>query len=1133
MTHNLSRSRHGRLGTDSVIYTNDHKFSFDPYGSMLPSMVKVALTVGNIDVSHISCRLDPNGWAWLVCGRKLYVWKYSLDQSKKTSIACRELTLPPSELVHSANLICIVSNSISSNPSCIAVNPEGHITYWPNITNGSSTVTVNADIPGQECDSLTSVWPFGCLLTTTSCTVLLVKPMPAPGNKPSLTCVPLGMQKGWFDGLKKMQTMLFTPLPALSSSLETKRAKVVVPLIKEDDPYNPGKNREGKLFISCGTSLQTWQINSDGINCLLEFNMHDTVKLQFYNNVWATEEESRADVRGIQVWILDVAALPQTKQIVLFAAAKGQFESSDNLVYGLVVFDAKNPKRQDSISFIKVDRIVGAHNEDHLFVWKLLCTPDYFLMVSNDLVVVANDSEDEAICDSTDSGSFSGPIIGHGFLSPSVALVFLSKLGIYSVKPTGVFNQTIGLDDTFAEIRVPDHLALSITQPSSIVDNSTSDEVNRYKSAMVNYVNRKIDDALLTLAGLFPSNVPSLAPHDPLDKSTVALCEKLVDDAPLSDPRWMANFGRHGEQDIMGLKSKILIKNFLTDKKEGLELFFGFLNGAKLWPRLKGIIVKEDVIATGSILYNCYEKIGFALALQNLQTEVLHRKLIDTAIKSIVYMRSETESQVRGSHLSHNDVFYKDISRIQHIIPALISIEEEDLSNMSPKEMPSRIFQTNEIILRAYFEANSVFLADKLQMVRTFLLQPLLETAGNEYEVYPWLVQSNVLSTLMKQHQIIVNSGIRNTEANFGKKIDLIKQLVQYTDLILDGLKTNAESVHQSARYRPKYMNFEKIRGNLLRAHLSVQDYDGAGSLAEKYLDFEMLVTICYEKKNMEQLEIYFAKYESMNFPEFTFEWYVKQKKTAELINAFSSSQFSVKLGEFVKKYPQLAWHHAAVIENFQQASDILSDLADAEEVSADDKKFFLCMSKLSALANAERADPMEQSEKLSKLNKNLALMEFQNTLPDQILKNFSLTRETMRVLTSSDLIDMYTSNEVPTDVENFWQAKQLIDFMANDAVKREKLLLIISRLILRDPWDTWSTDHPMDSIQCSQLYQFLVLGLERGETLESLFPLAELATVDELRPFFENASVTFLLRACHEHLATIVTQSMEMDAED
>lgn len=37
--------------------------------------------------------------------------------------------------------------------------------------------------------------------------------------------------------------------------------------------------------------------------------------------------------------------------------------------------------------------------------------------------------------------------------------------------------------------------------------------------------------------------------------------------------------------------------------------------------QLKGVIVNEDIVATGSILYNCYEKIGFALALQCLQAE--------------------------------------------------------------------------------------------------------------------------------------------------------------------------------------------------------------------------------------------------------------------------------------------------------------------------------------------------------------------------------------------------------------------------------------------------------------------------------------------------------------------------------
>lgn len=414
--------------------------------------------------------------------------------------------------------------------------------------------------------------------------------------------------------------------------------------------------------------------------------------------------------------------------------------------------------------------------------------------------------------------------------------------------------------------------------------------------------------------------------------------------------------------------------------------------------------------------------------------------MVDMAIKSIVFLRSTSETQVRGSHLSHNDVFYKDISRVDHIIPALISIQEEDLNKLEPRERPARIFQTNEIILRAYSESTSVHLADKISNVRNFLIQPLMDAPGNEFEISPWIIQSRVLPTLLNQHQIIVNQGIANTDQDFGTRIDLIKHLVHFSDLILDGLKVNAESIHQSERYRHKLMNFEKIRGNLLRAHLSIKDYVGAGSLAEKYLDFEVLVTIGYEHKDNELLENYFTKYESMGFPEYTFEWFVKQQKTAELIDAFSNSQFAPKLAEFTKKYPQIAWHHHAVNDNYLAASDILVELADKEEASADDKKFYLCLGKLAALAGADDREEEEQEAVLNKINNNLNLLDYQNSLPDDIVGNFGMKRETMRALTASDLIDMFTSNEVPADVDNYWKARELIEFMPNDSVKKEKL---------------------------------------------------------------------------------------------
>ncbi len=60
---------------------------------------------------------------------------------------------------------------------------------------------------------------MGCILTTTSATVLLIRP--TPGNKPSLTCVSLNMaSKGWLGGLAGLRTKMSYLYPS-STHLET------------------------------------------------------------------------------------------------------------------------------------------------------------------------------------------------------------------------------------------------------------------------------------------------------------------------------------------------------------------------------------------------------------------------------------------------------------------------------------------------------------------------------------------------------------------------------------------------------------------------------------------------------------------------------------------------------------------------------------------------------------------------------------------------------------------------------------------------------------------------------------------------------------------------------------------------
>lgn len=80
---------------------------------------------------------------------------------------CRELTLPPSDLAHKAELVHLFLTEESKLPSALAVSPEGLVRYWPNINHEGSSVDAVADLQGQECYSLTSVFVSICKIFLT------------------------------------------------------------------------------------------------------------------------------------------------------------------------------------------------------------------------------------------------------------------------------------------------------------------------------------------------------------------------------------------------------------------------------------------------------------------------------------------------------------------------------------------------------------------------------------------------------------------------------------------------------------------------------------------------------------------------------------------------------------------------------------------------------------------------------------------------------------------------------------------------------------------------------------------------------------------------------------------------------
>lgn len=71
------------------------------------------------------------------------------------TVFCKELTLPPSDLAHNADRVCVIpSVTDNQSASCIAVSPEGIVRYWPNIAYEGSSTEISAELRGDECASV-------------------------------------------------------------------------------------------------------------------------------------------------------------------------------------------------------------------------------------------------------------------------------------------------------------------------------------------------------------------------------------------------------------------------------------------------------------------------------------------------------------------------------------------------------------------------------------------------------------------------------------------------------------------------------------------------------------------------------------------------------------------------------------------------------------------------------------------------------------------------------------------------------------------------------------------------------------------------------------------------------------------
>ena len=132
----------------------------------------------------------------------------------------------------------------------------------------------------------------------------------------------------------------------------------------------------------------------------------------------------------------------------------------------------------------------------------------------------------------------------------------------------------------------------------------------------------------------------------------------------------------------------------------------------------------------------------------------------------------------------------------------------------------------------------------------------------------------SVRSSIVRLIHLIVEEGVSNAD-DAALRSGLWSQASNLADILLDSLKMHMDSLENSTAYGQVRQEVQLERSAILELFLKGREFDRASVLAERYIDFGALLTVCDETKNEDKLNVYIDKLGDSGFTEYACKWYV------------------------------------------------------------------------------------------------------------------------------------------------------------------------------------------------------------------------------------------------------------------
>ncbi|XP_050036430.1 nuclear pore complex protein Nup133 [Dermacentor andersoni] len=1062
--------------------TADHVVEL--FGNILPVLVSEALVEAEPG-TDISARISSCGWAWLVCGRKLFVWQYKQASRNRS---CRMLTLPPSDLAHRADLVCVLLRDELA-PAALAVAPAGILRYWPNIAHEGSSTDALADLQGEECYSLTNTQPIGCILATTTSSLMLVTPSVVDGQT-ALLIKALKAPQGLLAGIgRRVSSFIFGAMPSQSSEARH-LVKVLVESTEEEE--------EKYVYVLLRNTLQKWFLEEGGPEKLCgECDLDRAMKEQFHEVLW---EHGNTLPRHLKAWCIDMQ-LSANGVAVLMAALNPQV--SQQLHYAIGTVDVRNvgspndiPVSFTDFTVLRFSEQYTERNEESLLSYKFVLPSvnrrTSFVYGATKVYCVTPGSNG----DDPDVIEFKkDKLLGAGSYE-GTPLFFSHVHGIVCIRsvhaPAQDASRTV-------ELLLQDHGSTDDKMEVASVDESN---FVKLRSAFVLFCKSEMLRSEAIIDEIFLGRTePSSEPDSALDTCVSRLGYRLVDDVPASDPRWAH---QHTAGGLGASSLSLLIHHQLEDKLRAHQLLLSFLKGVSLWQRLYAVTVRGSPMATNLLLQEQAEKLVAAMQLRSLHAQF--SAVIDAGIKRVIEARRVSAS----GRLTATDHFYQQVSQLDKIFPALVEEEEAELNKgISPKDEFALISEVNAIFVKVLQEV--CLFREKEQLVYEAAREISLEFR-------PWT--SALRAVLCKQHSLTAIGAVplADDAASRGR---VFQQLCDLADIVLNGYKIQLDSLgHDPAVYEALELQYQQDRKRLIAPLIKATQYERAAALAEKYYDFSSLVEICETTKNKDKLQNYMIQFADQGFPEFVFKWQLDSGRRGDLLRQPTSQHRNLE--RFLEGHDSLSWLHAIQLGKMGQAANTLHSLGLREDKYLARKKALLSLSKLAALANG--GPPESRADLIKSINREHELIMYQESLPAAVKEAYCLDPKTMSALGPEELIEMYISRDnVNANEYDFAKALELLSFVTDQTRAHMLRMRIWCAAILRNQWEDLNTDDPVRVMPDLLFFRIAELHFSKGLNLAEFLPsLDELLEMPDLQDLGSNPAFSFMLGAGYEHMQRV-----------